>query len=164
MALVLQDRAVLPSSIIPTLANDPEFSTLTTLNSYINSSTKLYNLLNTAHSFTFLAPTNDAFSAWISGLNSTPSIDLVETTLSYHLLNGSYPTVDFTTTSQFVATSLTNQSYNNVTVAPPGQRVELVADSSGSPEVISSNKSVATIASTRVSARMPLRCSDIHHV
>jgi uncharacterized surface protein with fasciclin (FAS1) repeats len=141
----LETRESLPSSLIPTLQS---YSELSTLYSYVNSSTKLYNLLNTAKNFTFLAPTNNAIAEWILQTqgNSTPSADVMEATLSYHILNGSWPTVEFRDAPQFVATSLTNASYSNVTIFPGGQRVQLV-DGSGVPEIISSNKTVTTISS-----------------
>ena len=151
MALKAIRDAPLPSSIIPTLQS---YSDLSTLYSYINGSTKLYNLLNTATNFTFLAPTNNAIGQWIATQegNSTVAPDVIEAQLSYHLLNGSWPTVDFKTEPQFIPTTLTNVSYSNVTMGGVmaqggGQRVELVAGLSGSPEIISSNKTVTTISS-----------------
>jgi uncharacterized surface protein with fasciclin (FAS1) repeats len=139
-----QIRQTLPSSIIPTLESYPDLSTLF---SFVNSSTKLYTLLNTTKNFTFLAPTNDAISQWIlSQGNSTPSADVIEATLSYHILNGSWPTVDFKNEPQFVATSLNNASYSNVTIFPGGQRVELINGPGGDPQIISSNKTATTIS------------------
>jgi uncharacterized surface protein with fasciclin (FAS1) repeats len=140
----LPSRDLLPSSIIPTLES---YSDLSTLSAYVNGSTKLYNLLNTATNFTFLAPTNDAITQWIAAQgNSTPAADIIEATLSYHLLNGSWPTVDFTSEPQFAATNLNNASYSNVTIFPGGQRVELIESSVGDPEFISSNKTATTIS------------------
>ena len=136
-------RDVLPSSIIPTLQS---YSELSTLYSYINGSTKLYDLLANSTNFTFLAPTNDAIADWIANQgNVTPSVDVIQATLSYHLLNGSWPTVDFSSQPQFASTNLHNVSYSNVTIAPSGQRVELVTGSNGDPEILSSNKTVTTI-------------------
>jgi uncharacterized surface protein with fasciclin (FAS1) repeats len=154
-------RDVLPSSIIPTLQSH---SDLSTLYSYINGSTQLYNLLASAENFTFLAPTNDAITQWISAQgNSTPSADVIEATLSYHLLNGSWPTVDVTDQPQFAATNLNNASYSNVTISPSGQRVEIVTGSSGDPEILSSNKTVTTI-STKVCFRIALNHSNNNDV
>ncbi|KAE9363200.1 FAS1 domain-containing protein [Stipitochalara longipes BDJ] len=140
----LKSRQNLPSSIIPTIES---YGDLNTLVYYVNNSTKLYNLLNTAKNFTFFAPTNVALANWIHQTqgNKTPSSDIIEATLSYHILNGSWPTVEFKDAPQFVATSLTNASYANVTVYPSGQRVELV-ESGGSPEILSNNKTVTTIS------------------
>ncbi|KAH8587873.1 FAS1 domain-containing protein [Bisporella sp. PMI_857] len=135
--------ADLPASLISTLQSN---SRLSTLNSYINSSAKLSNLLSSSTNFTFLAPSNDAFAQWISSQgNQTDS--MVEAALSYHLLNGSFPTVSFSNEPQFAPTYLTNQSYSNVTISPGGQRVEFLKTSGGDPEFVSSNKTVSTIAS-----------------
>lgn len=135
-------RDVLPSSIIPTLQS---YSQLSTLYSYVNGSTKLYNLLASATNFTFLAPTNDAFTSWNSSNGNVTSADAIEAALSYHLLNGSWPTADFSSTPQFAPTNLNNASYSNVTIAPAGQRVEVITGSSGDPEFVSSNKNVTSI-------------------
>lgn len=141
-----QPRQNLPSSIIPTLEGIPVLSKLF---SFVNSSSNLYNLLHDSKNFTFLAPTNDAIAQWISTAygNSTPSADIIDATLSYHILNGSWPTIDFTNEPQFVVTSLTNSSYSNVTIVPGGQRVELINGPGGDPEILSDNKTVTTIAS-----------------
>jgi uncharacterized surface protein with fasciclin (FAS1) repeats len=150
-----ENRDVLPSSIIPTLETYPSLSTLY---SYIYSSTTLFNLLNNAINFTFLAPTNDAISQWIQTAqgNKTPTADVIEAQLSYHLLNGSWPTANFTDEPQFVATELLNSSYSNVTIYPGGQRVELMTGSDGEPQILSSDKA-ATNITTKVCAPMALR-------
>ena len=142
MALRKIRDAPLPSSIIPTLAAYPDLSQLF---SFINGSTNLYNLLNGAENFTFLAPTNDAITQWITTQenNSTPSADVIEATLSYHLLNGSWPTVNFKTRPQFVVSDLTDVSYSNVT---GGQRVELQSGPNGNPEFLSDNRTLTTIS------------------
>lgn len=49
--------------------------------------------------------------------------DAVANLLTYHVLNGTYPSSAFTNTSQFLPTLLTNTTYANVT---GGQRVEAV--------------------------------------
>jgi uncharacterized surface protein with fasciclin (FAS1) repeats len=139
----LEDRGVLPSSLIDTIHST---SQLSTLYSYVNQSTKLFNLFNESEGFTFLAPTNTAFSTWLSNQTTKPTLDVVEATLEYHLLNGSFPTISFSNTSQFAPTYLQNVSYSNVTIPPGGQRVELVTGSSGQPEFLSDNKTVTDIA------------------
>lgn len=141
----LKLRQNLPSSIIPALQS---YSDLSTLVSFVNNSTTLYNLLNTTKNFTFFAPTNDAIAQWILQTqgNNTPSADVIEATLSYHILHGSWPTVEFKSEPQFVSTSLTNASYSNVTIFPSGQRVELLDGSGGEPEIVTSNKAVTTIS------------------
>jgi hypothetical protein len=62
-------------------------------------------------------------------------------TLQYSLLQGVYPSLSFSNTSQFVASNLVNSTYTNVT---GGQTVELVLSSSGTPQVITGNKTVST--------------------
>lgn len=139
----LEDRDVLPSSLIDTIHSNTQLSTLY---SYVNQSTKLFNLFNESEGFTFLAPTNAAFSTWLSNQTTKPTLDVVEATLSYHLLNGSFPTISFSNESQFAPTYLQNVSYSNVTIQPGGQRVEWVTGSSGQPEFLSDNKTVTDIA------------------
>jgi len=142
----LKLRRNLPSSIIPTLQS---YSDLITLVSCVNNSTALYSLLNTTKKFTFFALINDTVAQWIlqTQANHTPSADVSEAILTYHILNGSWLTVEFKNEPQFVSTSLTNASYSNVTIFPSGQRVELVDGSGGEPEIVTSNKTVTTISS-----------------
>jgi hypothetical protein len=131
------------SSAVPLIYTLQAISGLNTLNSYINASSKLTSLFSSSNNFTFLAPTDTAFQSWISS-NGNATMDVVEATLSYHLLNGSYPTVAFTDQPQFPSTNLRNQSYENVTIYPPGQRVELINSSAG-PVILSSNKTTSTV-------------------
>jgi uncharacterized surface protein with fasciclin (FAS1) repeats len=97
-------------------------SQLSTLSSYIGSFPSLAQQLKTADKFTFLAPTNDAFSTW---LTENHSRDYIEATLTYHLLNGSYPSAYLSATPLFIHSALTNRSYCNVT---GGQVVKAVND------------------------------------
>jgi uncharacterized surface protein with fasciclin (FAS1) repeats len=150
MVSIIERDSLPPANIISTLQAT---SGLTTLNQYINGSARLLNLLGSAQQFTFLAPSDTAFKTWLASQSTTPSADLIEATLSYHLLNGSFPTVSFTNQSQFVQTYLTNSSYSNITISPPGQRVELI--STGQPEVISNNRSISNIVA-KVLARLAL--------
>lgn len=117
---------------------------LTKLYNFINGSTQLTNLLSSAQEFTFLAPTDDAFETWLTSEGNVTD-DVIEATLSYHIFNGSFPTIDFTSTSQFVPTYLQNSSYSNITITPPGQRVELIEGTDGTPEILSNNKTVTSI-------------------
>jgi uncharacterized surface protein with fasciclin (FAS1) repeats len=138
----LEGRQVLPASLIDTIATTAELSTLY---SYVNGSTKLFNLFNETEAFTYLAPNNDAFASY---LNQTPTatVDEIEAILEYHLLNGTINTgVTFTNQSQFVQTYLTNATYSNITILPAGQRLEYVLDSNNDPVFLSSNKSVTSI-------------------
>jgi hypothetical protein len=119
------------------IASYPELSTL---QGYINSSPSFSNLISTVNNFTFLAPSNDAFEAF-AAQNGNSSRQFIEATLNYSLLLGSYPVLSFSDTPQFVATNLANATYTNVT---GGQRVELVSGSDGTPEIVTSNKTIST--------------------
>jgi len=131
-----------PASLITTLQSKAELSTL---NSFINGSSKLQSLFSTASDYTFLAPSNDALRSWMSARSTPPAQDEIEAILAYHLVNGSFPTVSFTNKPQFAPTYLTNSSYSNVTISPAGQRVQLLLGSGGQPEIISSNQTISTV-------------------
>lgn len=131
------------SASIPLIYTLDAIPNLSTLTGYINASAKLTELVTSANNFTFLAPTNAAFQEWFSSTGNQTFGD-VEATLQYHLLNGSYSTVSFTEQPQFISTALNNATYTNVTIAPPGQRVELLSGANG-PEILSSNRTVSTI-------------------
>ncbi|KUJ08476.1 FAS1 domain-containing protein [Mollisia scopiformis] len=121
--------------------------TLSTLNSLINSSTTAKNLLSTANNFTFLAPSNDAFKKWLADQGPTsPSQDLIDATLSYHLVNGGFPTVLFSSKPQFVSTKLSSAAFTNVT---NGQVVELFQNGKES-EFLSGSKTLSTITSADI--------------
>jgi hypothetical protein len=129
-------------TLLQVIQSYPELSTL---NSFISNSTNATNLLSNANNFTFLAPNNAAIGSF---LNQNPKIlteDLLEATLQYSLLRGGHPKLSFSNTPQFVASSLQNASYSNVT---GGQRVELVLDSNGTPQAITGNKSTSAAVTT----------------
>ena len=114
---------------------------LSTLKSYINASPNVTSFLQNANNFTFLAPSNDAIATFTSQTNTNLTEDVLQATLQYSLLQGGFPALSFTNTSLFVASNLYNGSYANVT---GGQRVELVAGSNGTPEMVTGNRSVST--------------------
>ncbi len=114
---------------------------LSTLNSYVNASSSLTSLISSANDFTFLAPSNDAIATFINKSPNVLTPDVLLATLQYSLLQGVYPSLSFSNTSQFVASNLVNSTYTNVT---GGQTVELVLSSSGTPQVITGNKTVST--------------------
>ena len=121
------------------------YSELSTLYSYINGSSNLTSLVSNPNNFTFLAASNDAIESFIVQNPNTLTADLLEATLQYSLLKGGYPTLSFSNTPQFVASNLVNATYANVT---GGQAVELSLDSSGTPQVVSGNRSISTSTST----------------
>jgi hypothetical protein len=97
-------------------------SQLSSLSSYVASFPRLAQEFKAADNFTFLAPTNDAISTWLAGNHSR---DYIEATLTYHLLNGSYPSAYLSAVPLFIPSALTNTSYCNVT---GGQRVKAFND------------------------------------
>lgn len=141
LALLLLATHVLGSNILSVLAT---FDELSTLNFHLNASSTLSAALTAANNFTFVAPSNAAFDAYLISISpTTPTAADYEKLLSYHFLFGGWPGATFTQNSQFVPTNLTSGTLANVT---GGQVVELLADSSGKPQFLSGNKSVTTIA------------------
>ncbi|KAG4434343.1 hypothetical protein IFR05_010188 [Cadophora sp. M221] len=121
-------------------------SDLSSVYSYINTSASFSDLLNSTSAFTFLAPTNQAIEEWNSSQENL-SQAVIDSTLQYHLLNVSFPSVSLTTQPQFVQSYLTNSSYSNVTISPEGQIVGLIKDANGSLNVLSGNLTVSSVTS-----------------
>ncbi|RDW82432.1 hypothetical protein BP6252_03544 [Coleophoma cylindrospora] len=99
-------------------------SSLTTFQSLLSAQPDLVRALSNASSITILAPSNDAFSKFLSttdGKAASAQPDVVAAVLQYHVLNAEVPGSAFTTTPQFVPSLLTNSTYANVT---GGQVVE----------------------------------------
>jgi uncharacterized surface protein with fasciclin (FAS1) repeats len=105
---------------------------------------------------TVLAPSNEAFAAFLNSSAGTAAASIpstVEALLSYHVLNGTYPASAFTNTSQFIPTFLTNSSYANVT---GGQRVEAVLNGTNV-EIFSGLLQKSTVTTAVSSAdRLPI--------
>lgn len=137
--LLLLATQTFGQNILSVLATHKE---LTTLNSHLNGSIGLSDLLSTANNFTFLAPSNIAFEAWL-GQSPSLSDDEIESTLMYHFLQGGFPTLEFSPQPQFAITHLDNGTFANVT---GGQVVEVVSDSLGTPQFLSGNRTVTTIS------------------
>ena len=104
---------------------------LTNLTSYVSLFPDLLTTLSMATNITILAPSNEAFAAFLNSsagmavtLNDTAAIQAI---LSYHVLNGTYPASSIMSTPAFVPTLLNNPSYSNVT---GGQVVEAVTQGS----------------------------------
>jgi uncharacterized surface protein with fasciclin (FAS1) repeats len=95
-----------------------EHSELNDLVTQIKSFPRLYQALSSADNFTFIAPTNGALSTWLS---TNRSQDLLEATLTYHLLQGTYASTSLKDHPKIIPTALTNTSFTNVTA---GQRVK----------------------------------------
>lgn len=100
-------------------------STLSTLNSLLASNPDIVKTLSDASDITLLAPSNDALSKFLSNPSNAATVvsqaGLLDALLSYHVLNGTLYASNFTNSSIFVPTWLSNSSYANVT---GGQVVE----------------------------------------
>lgn len=99
----------------------------------IQSNPTLNESLSTARNITILAPSNEAFSTFLNASSAAPSTDVVAALLSYHVLNGTYPSSSVTNTSTIIPTLLNNSTYTNVT---GGQVVSAITN--GSDVVITS--------------------------
>jgi uncharacterized surface protein with fasciclin (FAS1) repeats len=118
------------------LANTSDLSTLNTL---IQAQPQLLQGLSQANNITILAPSNDAFAKL--GNASLSNTAVIPALLSYHVINGTFPSSAFTNTPVFAATSLTDPNYSNVT---GGQRVEIVK-SGNDVNVISGLKNISKV-------------------
>lgn len=136
--LVTHGSAITPITLLQVLQSYPELSTL---HSHVNASSNATSLLSSANNFTFLAPNNDAIDSFISQNPHALTEDLLEAILQYSLLRGGFPALSFSNTSRFVSSNLVNASYANVT---GGQAAELVLSTSGTPQVVTGNKSIST--------------------
>ncbi|KAH7394817.1 hypothetical protein BKA66DRAFT_455884 [Pyrenochaeta sp. MPI-SDFR-AT-0127] len=114
MFWLLLSTSALAQRIPEILSTRPELSSLS---NYISSFPSLEEQFSTADNFTFLAPTNDAFTKWLA---TNRTADYMEATFMYHLLRGVHTTVSINETPQFISSFLTNASFSNVT---NGQRV-----------------------------------------
>lgn len=80
--------------------------------------------LGSASNITIIAPSNDAFTAFLAsdaGSKAAKVPSEVASLLTYHVLNGKYPSSAFTKTPLFIPTLLTDAAHTNVT---GGQRLE----------------------------------------
>jgi uncharacterized surface protein with fasciclin (FAS1) repeats len=100
------------------LANITELSNLTAL---IQAQPQLLQSLSQANNITILAPSNAALAKL--GNASLSNAAAIPALLSYHVVNGTFPSSAFTSTPVFAATSLMDPNFSNVT---GGQRVEIV--------------------------------------
>lgn len=136
--LVAALPVVLGQTVLSTIQNQPELSTLFT---YVNASRSLRPLFDTKDNFTFLAPSNAAFDDWKkSPAALQPGDDRMEGLLQYHLLQRAIPTVSFTNVVRFQTTYLNNATFSNVT---DGQVVGIGSNKAG-PFVVSGNKTQTT--------------------
>jgi hypothetical protein len=127
-------------SLLGMLQSDPELSTLY---GYVNTSSTGLDLLENADNFTFIAPSNAAIASLLALNPAALSNDLLDASLHYSPLNGEFLSDSFTSTPQFIPTSLTDTTFANVT---GGQRVELLLGPDGLPQIVSGNQSVGHIS------------------
>lgn len=121
LSLAALASAAAAQGVVDTLKADPELSTLLTL---AGKYPALVTTLESAKNVTILAPTNDAFTEFLSeslGKEISKSDEAVQALLSYHVLAAKVPASAFTTTPAFVPTLLNTPAYTNVT---GGQVVE----------------------------------------
>lgn len=91
---------------------------LSTLGALLTQYPAVAQTLANASNITVLAPTNEAFSAFLtSAVNESIAADagLVPAVLSYHVLSGTIKSTDIPTTPAFPKTLLTNATFTNVT-------------------------------------------------
>ncbi|KAI2470772.1 FAS1 domain-containing protein [Annulohypoxylon bovei var. microspora] len=99
-------------------------STLSSLNALLGSNLELANSFNNLQNVTILAPSNDALESLTNDSDTVSQFTksgYLQALLSYHVLNGTYHSMNFTNESIFIHTALTNSTYSNVT---GGQVVE----------------------------------------
>ncbi|KAK3168517.1 hypothetical protein OEA41_004965 [Lepraria neglecta] len=106
------------------LMSSPDLTNLTT---YVSLFPDLLTQLSMAINVTILAPSNEAFAAFLNSSAgaalATNDTAVIEAVLMYHVLNGTHPAASIMSTPAFVPTMLTNTVYANVT---GGQVVEAV--------------------------------------
>lgn len=112
-------------SLNQTLSLTPDLSNLT---SYLSLLPQVQSMLGSASNITILAPSNEAFSAYMNSSAgaalATNDTMAIQALLTYHVLNGTYPASMIKSMPAFVPTMLNNPMYTNVT---GGQVVEAVS-------------------------------------
>jgi uncharacterized surface protein with fasciclin (FAS1) repeats len=125
LALAALASTACAQSLTELLTNTTQLSNLTT---YLGLFPELSQTLSQLSNVTILAPSDEAFMALMNtsaGMAAINDTNLVESLLTYHVLNGTYASFENTT---FVPTALMPGMYANVT---GGQVVQAVAGSDG---------------------------------
>lgn len=102
-------------SLTEVISQTPDLSTLGSL---LTAYPAVASTLANATNITVLAPSNAAFSAFLTAsVNASIQADagLVPAVLSYHVLTGAIRSTEITATPAFPKTLLTNATYTNVT-------------------------------------------------
>ncbi|KAK5117741.1 hypothetical protein LTR85_008716 [Meristemomyces frigidus] len=140
------DNATAAGNLTSVLSSN---SNLTALNTLLASYPAIAESLGNRTNITLFAPSNTALSTLNSSglLAQAASVDgLIQSLLSYHVLDGMFYAENITTTPQFPHTSLNSSTYSNVT---GGQVVECRLDGMTA-EIISGLKSVANVTQANV--------------
>ncbi|MCJ1471764.1 hypothetical protein MMC13_000404 [Lambiella insularis] len=112
-------------NLTATLMNN---SMLSNLSSYVNAFPAISSTLGMAKNITILAPSNDAFAMLLNssaGMMMANDTTMIQSLLTYHVLNGTYDSSMITNNATFIPTMLTDMMYSNVT---GGQRVEAITE------------------------------------
>lgn len=125
-------------------------STLSRLGGFLNAHPEILKILNSATNVTFLAPSNEAFSAFLNdeankGLFEKE--DALRSFISYHLLDGTLYGSDFDNAKMFVPTRMDDQAFTNVT---GGQVVEASALSGDKVSIYSGLRQSSTLTRTNL--------------
>ncbi|KAI4087544.1 MAG: hypothetical protein LQ344_006697 [Seirophora lacunosa] len=100
---------------------------LSTLTAAVMGVPGLAEMLGSAENITILAPSNEAFEAFMetdaAAALANNDTEAIQALLSYHIINGTYPASAVTETPVFLPTMLNDSMYANVT---GGQVVEAV--------------------------------------
>ena len=140
--LTIASRSTIAQNISQVLT---QYTQLSSLSAIIANSSALSTQLDAADNFTFLAPSNDAITAWTQSSPSDTSIDAV---LAYHLLSDVINIVNFDASHRhippyFIPSALNDSTYTNVT---GGQRVGMYyIGEMGQVEFQSGNKTISQI-------------------
>ena len=84
---------------------------------------QLLGQIESMKNITLLAPSNEAFAKVNLSAIAANDTSLIDAFFSYHILNGTYDTGNFTSTPMFIPTALQDPNYSNVT---GGQVVEAI--------------------------------------
>jgi len=106
------------------IISNPNLSNLT---QYLGMYPEVVETLSSLTNITLLAPNNEAFTKVVSspGVGQINALDksLITALFTYHVLEGTYFSTDFTSKPAFIRTALVEPAYTNLT---SGQVVEAV--------------------------------------
>jgi uncharacterized surface protein with fasciclin (FAS1) repeats len=104
-----------------TIISNPNLSNLT---QYLGMYPQIVETLSSLTNITLLAPSNEAFTKAVSAAQiNALDRSLITALFTYHVLEGTYFSTDFTSKPAFIRTALVDPAYTNLT---SGQVVEAV--------------------------------------